>query len=106
MVGVAPHLRRQIERDRKTGLSVGKEVAIAAIGLLGVAEAGVLAHRPKASAIHRRLHAARERILARKAEVVDEIESVEVLRIVFALDLDTGVGPKAIAPLRAAFEGG
>ena len=41
-----------------------EEVAEARVGLLGRREAGVLAHRPQAAAIHRRLDAAGERGLA------------------------------------------
>ena len=41
-----------------------QQVAVALVGLLGGGEAGVLAHRPEAPAIHRRLDAARVGILA------------------------------------------
>ncbi len=76
MVGVAAHLGRQVEGDREPGLPVLEQVAVAAVGFLGVAEARVLAHRPQPPAVHRRLHAAGEGILAREAEVAQVVEAV------------------------------
>ncbi len=55
IVRVVAHLRRQVEGSR--------------VRLLGGAEAGVLAHRPEASAVHRRLDAAGVRRLAGKARI-------------------------------------
>ena len=60
-VGVDPHLRGQVERDREAGLARVEQVAEARVGLLRRAEARVLPHGPEAAAVHRRLHAARER---------------------------------------------
>ena len=64
VVGVETHLRRQVERDRETGRSVREQVTIAAVRFLGGAKARVLPHRPEAAAVHRRLHATRERWIA------------------------------------------
>ena len=55
----------KIESDGEASLPFFEQVAIAAIGFDGAAEAGVLAHGPKAAAIHRGIDAARERELAR-----------------------------------------
>ena len=66
-VRVVAHLGRQVEGDRQPGLALLEEVAEAAVGLLGGREAGVLAHRPEPAAVHRRLDAAGERVLARAA---------------------------------------
>ena len=49
-------------------------MAEAAVRLGRRAEAGVLAHRPQPAAVHRRLHAARERKRARVAEVARVVE--------------------------------
>ena len=77
VVGVEPHLGRQVEGGREAGLALGEQELEALVGRLGRAEAGVLADRPVAAAVHRRLDAARERVLAGEAEVA---LVVEVLR--------------------------
>ena len=63
-------LRRKIEGDRKPGLSVLEQIAIARVRFRRRPEAGVLAHRPQAAAIHVGTDAARERKRARLAELV------------------------------------
>ena len=68
-VGVEAHLRRQVERDRQAGLALIEEVAEPAIRLGRRGEAGVLAHRPQPAAVHRRLDAASERVLAGEPEL-------------------------------------
>ena len=65
VIGVVAHQRRHVEGGREPGLAVLEQVAEALVRLLGRAEAGELAHRPEAAAVHRRVDAARERILAR-----------------------------------------
>src|SRR5260370_8347228 len=92
MIRIAAHLRRQVERNRKPGLTLLEQVTVAAIGFLRAAETRVLAHRPQPSAIHRRLHAARKRILAGKADLVHKVEAVQVVGIVSAFDLDSRAG--------------
>ena len=64
-VGVVAHLGRQVEGHRQPGLALVEQEPVALVRLGGRAEAGVLAHRPAAAAVHGRVHAARERILAR-----------------------------------------
>src|SRR5580692_10327583 len=51
------------------GRSKATEILVAFVGFLGVAHAGVLAHGPKASAVHGGLHAASEWILAGIADL-------------------------------------
>ena len=76
MVRVVTHQRRHVERRRQPRLPVVEQVAEALVRLLGGPEAGELAHRPEPAAVHRRVHAARERILAREA---DRLERAHVL---------------------------
>ena len=66
-IGVDPHLRRQVEGDAEARLARLEQVAEAGIGLGRGAEARVLAHRPEAAAVHRRLDAAGERERPRRA---------------------------------------
>ena len=68
VVGVVAHLRGQVEGARQAGLACVEQELEALVGLLGGAEAGVLAHRPEPAAVHVRLDAARERGLAGVAE--------------------------------------
>ena len=69
MIGVVADLGGEVEGDGEPGLSLLKEVVVAAVALVGGAKAGVLAHGPEAAAVHVRLHAAGERILAGKAKL-------------------------------------
>ncbi len=69
MVGVVTHLGGEIEGHREPGLSVLEEVLEPAVGLGGVAEAGVLPHGPHAAPVHGGVDAASERRLARFAEI-------------------------------------
>ena len=96
VIGVAAHLGRQIERDRQALAALREQELVAAVGLGGGAEAGVLAHRPQLAAVHRRLHAARVRELAGRAQLVDGER--RVVGAVRALDLDVGVGREALLP--------
>ena len=65
VVGVEADLRRQIEGHAQAGGAVAQQILVAAIGLFGVAHAGVLPHGPETSAIHGGLHAAGVRKLSR-----------------------------------------
>ena len=86
-VRVVAHLGRQVERDRQPGLALLEQVAEAPVRLRGGREAGVLAHRPEAAAVHRRLDAAGERVLARPAEVALLVEAGRVGRVVGGVDV-------------------
>src|SRR5207253_4210813 len=66
VVGVVADLRRQVERDRKPGLALLEQEAVALVRLRGGAEAGVLPHRPEAAAIHVLVDATREGERARE----------------------------------------
>ena len=83
IVGVHAELRRQVERDRKTGLAVLEQVAVARVRLLGRGEARVLAHRPRPTAVHVGVRPARVRELAGQLDA-----RRGVLRRVDRLDLD------------------
>src|SRR5689334_24906909 len=52
MVGIKPHLRREVEGYRKPVGPLGKQVTVAAIAFLGRAEARVLAHGPQPGLVH------------------------------------------------------
>ena len=95
VVRVAPELRGQVERHRQPGGAVLEQVAIADVRLLRRRVARVLAHGPPARAVHLRVDAARERVLARLAEALLEVEVGDVRLVVDRLDLDPGVGEAA-----------
>jgi hypothetical protein len=88
VVRIVTDLGRQVEGDAQTGLSLPEQVAITLIGFLRRGEARVLAHRPEARAVHRRLDTARIGIFARKAKLLFVI-GVIVNRQWNARDLDT-----------------
>ncbi len=74
VVGVVADLGGEIEGDGEAGGAVGEEEFVAAVGLLGVAHAGVLAHGPEAAAVHGGLDAAGVGVLAGVAEVAVRVE--------------------------------
>ena len=75
IVGVVADLGGEIEGHREARGAVREEEFVAAVGLLGVAHAGVLAHGPEAAAIHGGLDAAGVGILAGIAEVAVGVEA-------------------------------
>ena len=91
VVGVVADLRRQVEGHRQAGLPLLQQVTVARVGILGGGEAGVLAHRPEPPAVHRRLDAARERVLARRPS-----HGRRVVRRVVRLERDARRGSKFI----------
>ena len=91
MIGVEAELRRQIERHVQSILSMCHQVLEASIRLRRRAEANVLAHRPQPVAVHVAMDAARERILARPADVARGIAPGQVLGSVDRLHGDAGV---------------
>ena len=74
VVGVIADLGGEIEGDGEAGGAVREEEFVAAVGLLGVAHAGVLAHGPEAAAVHGGLDAAGEGVLAGVVEVAVGVE--------------------------------
>ncbi len=95
VVGVAPELGRQVEGHREAGGAVLDQVAVALVGVLGAGEAGVLAHRPEAVAVHALVDPAGERIVAGLAEALVE-PGCDVALLVEAVDLDPRVGEHAL----------
>ena len=72
VVRVVAELCRQVERDREACLPSLEQVAEARVRLLGRAVPRVLADRPRPPAVHRRVRAARERVLAGELERLPE----------------------------------
>ena len=72
--------RREVEGGREAGLAVIEKVVEPLVGLPRRAVTGELAHRPELPPIHRRLNAARVRILPGPAEVALRIEAGERVR--------------------------
>ena len=91
VVGVVAHLRRQVEGDRQPAGALRDQVAVALVGLLGGAEAGVLPHRPRPAGVHRRVDAAGVRELPRLAEPLRQVGR-QVVRPVDGLDREAGLG--------------
>ena len=98
MVGVVAHQARHVERSRKAVLPLREQKMEAAVGVLGETEARELAHRPQPPAVHRFVHAARVRKLARIAERA-LVVALYVLGSIERLDLQVGDGREAHGPL-------
>ncbi len=90
VIGVQADLGRKVEGDGESGSAVGEQVFVALVGFLGVAHAGVLAHGPEAAAIHGRLHAPGEGILAGIAHFPILIPAFQVGWRVQAMNGDVG----------------
>ena len=100
VVRVAAHLRRQIERDAEARLPLREQVVVALVRLVRGAEAGVLAHRPEAAAVHVRLDAAREGRLAGDAEIARRVEADRV-EVVGTVERRRVVVPGEVVDARA-----
>ena len=110
------HQRRQVEGGREPGLAVLEQVAEALVRLLRGAEAGELPHRPEPAAVHRRIHAAREREFPGIAEVALVVDRDRVGRderivlepgdrgeeLALAVRACGGTAPRARPPSRRA----
>ena len=70
VVAVVADLRRQVEGHAQPGLALAEQVLETLVGLSGRAIAGVLAHGPEAAAVHGRLHAAGEGVLAGETQLL------------------------------------
>ena len=79
VVGVVAHQRRHVEGDRETGLAVVDEEPEPLVRLARRAEAGELAHRPEAAAVHRLVGPARvgERAGVAEVPLVVDLRDVE-----------------------------
>src|SRR5690242_6367548 len=82
-----------------------KQVAVALIGFLSGGVASVLAHRPQASTIHRRLDATCIWILAGVAELLRRIPITQVFGGVERLHLDLGAGGEGGLAFGRALDG-
>ncbi|CAG6395575.1 hypothetical protein SCOCK_330086 [Actinacidiphila cocklensis] len=85
-VRVVAHLGGQVEGDRQAHGAVGDQLLVARVGLRGGAEAGVLAHRPGPSGVHRRVDPPGERVPAGLAELLRRVPVPQRLRAVDRLD--------------------
>ena len=75
VVGVAAHLRREVEGHGEAGLAVLREVLEAGVGLPRGPEARVLAHRPRPPPVHARVGAAGVRVTRRVPEPRSVVEA-------------------------------
>src|SRR5262245_40446882 len=69
MVGVVPHLRREIERDGQTRLPGLEQMMKPDVRLFGRSEPGILAHGPQPATVHRGMYATRVGKRARSAQI-------------------------------------
>ena len=91
IIGVVANLGRQVEGHGEAGLALLQEVAVAAVGLLGVAEAGILAHGPEPTAVHGGLDSAGKGELTREAKLIQVFPAGKIIGGVGRLD-DLSVG--------------
>ena len=103
LVGVVAHQRGQIEGHAQAVLAVGEQVEEARVRLLGAAEAGELANRPRPAAVAGRVDAARVGRLTRQPEVTRRLDAArgEVGLVVEPLDRARGDGPERPGQLAA-----
>ena len=80
VVGVVAHLGGEVEGHREPGLPGGEQCLEPSIGLLGGAEPGVLAHRPRPAAVHGGMRTTGERVLAGLTQAFLRVPSLEVVR--------------------------
>jgi len=73
VVTVVSTVRRQIKSHGHTLLTGRQRLAIKCVGFFGGGKARVLADGPRAACIHRRLHAAGKRRLARDAAYMRQV---------------------------------
>jgi hypothetical protein len=100
VIGVVPHQGRHVERGREPGLALLEQVLEPRVGVLRASEAGEHPHRPEAAAVHRRIDAARERILAGVAEALLVRAVRDVLGRVEGLHRNPGQRLEPHVPLR------
>src|SRR4029453_5119306 len=86
-----------VEGDTEPGLAVLQQVAEAGVGLGGRPEAGVLAHRPGPPAVHGRVDAAGEGVLARLPQGRPGVEPGQIRGPVDHLHRDVRLGEPLVA---------
>jgi hypothetical protein len=101
LVAVIADLGGEIKRHREAGLTVLKQVAVARVALGGRGVARVLAHRPQAPAVHRRLHTPGEGILTGEAQAV---RVIDLFWQVQPLQLHPRAGLKSLLSFRETFQ--
>ena len=102
VVGVVAAVRSKVECHRQTLLPGGQVAAVECVGLLGGRETRILADRPRAHHVHRRVGAAQER--GDTCRIVQVLHAFEVLGRIGALDGNT-LGRQPRLDLSAAFRG-
>ena len=78
VVGVAAHQGRHVEGDRQTATAAAQDHLVALVGLLGVAEAGELADRPRTAAVAAGVDAAGEGELPGPFGVVGPVRRLDL----------------------------
>ena len=96
-VGVVAHLGGQVEGDGESAGAVRDELLVALVGLLGGAEAGVLAHRPGPPGVHGGVDAAGVEEVPRLPELGRGVEARERVRAVHRLERESGLGGPRLA---------
>ena len=79
-VRVVAHQCRQVECHREAHVALAQQVLVAGVGLLGAAEPGKHAHRPRLAAVERRVDTASIGVLAGITEVLHVIKIGHVER--------------------------
>ena len=92
MVRIAPHQRRQIERDAQSRRARREQLAIPAVRVLRRAEPRKLPHRPELPSVAGRMNAPRVWIRARIAELAVVVELWNAFGRVETLDRTAGDG--------------
>ena len=105
-IGVVAGLRGQIECHGEAGLSLLKQVLVAAVGLLGGGETGVLAHGPESATVHGGLDAAGEGKARGVANLAGVLRACNIALVIERLDLDFRGGLESLLPLLVAGDGG
>ena len=82
VVGVAPHKRGHVERDRQPGPAAAEQHPVALVRRAHVAEPRELPDRPQAAAVSGGVDAARVREMTRRTDVLLEVDVLGVARVV------------------------
>ena len=99
-VGVVAAIDRVARDQRQCGRAVRQNFLQTLVVILGYAPADQLALGPAAAAMHRRVDAARVRILAGKTDVVEEVLVGAIVRRVQRLDVDARAVDRALCSVQ------
>ena len=100
VIGIAPHQRRQIERDAQPRRARREQLAIPAVRVLRRPEPRKLPHRPQLASVAGRVNAARVGIRARIAELAVVVELRNAFGRVETLDRPAGNGLEGASSAR------